>query len=201
MPEACSKGGEGRQSPGFRLALGSQTEGLFGNWSIGAAGQDGISLDSEDFRGEKAAMNLDEGWLDDAQIAALSARSPASAWGQELMQAAWPRLYTSLLSSETYRGCVMALSLLCTQVRPGFALGEVEQLITTLHEAVATAETLPAGSDRAGGFGLVITNAWERAHAGLATGQLIEAFESEMIYTARLFVTAREKEKSGSRLP
>src|SRR5262249_10822698 len=67
--------------------------------------------------------------LHDDQLVYLSHQSPSTAWGRELMQDAWPKLFQGLLSSETYRGYASVLSMLYQQVRTGISVSEIQKLI------------------------------------------------------------------------
>lgn len=81
-------------------------------------------------------MNIDAYGYDDHELSRIAARVPSTTWGNELMRDGWPKLYTQLMSSETYRGCISVLAMLAAQMRAGMRLGEIEQLIERADRSV-----------------------------------------------------------------
>jgi hypothetical protein len=146
-------------------------------------------------------MNVDQYWLDDEELGRISRQVPSTSWGMELMSAAWPKMYQGLLSSDTYRGCAAVLATLRAYVRSGSSIREIQGIIDQVDQSVKTSRSFPAGSDGCGGAILTTTNAWQRTEAGLSADQIAAAFESELIYVAKLFVRARQYELAGQRLP
>lgn len=146
------------------------------------------------------STNIDDYVIGEQRIAAISDRIPATAWGRELMTAAWPKLYDSGLSSETYLGSVSALSALTPHLRQGMSLTDIQQKVTAIDESLKSSKLFPAGAHRTSGAALTLTNAWERTEAGLSADQLLIAFDSELIYASKMFIAAREREKAGETL-
>lgn len=146
-------------------------------------------------------MGIDQYWLSEVRLQQLSRQMPSTSWGISLMRDAWPRVYTHLLSSDTYRGCTAALSLLCAEVRSETPLFRVVQVIEAADQSLKQSSMFPPGSDASGGAGLVLTNAWQRSQSGLNSAQLAAAFESELIYASQLFMQAQQYEAQGAVLP
>lgn len=144
--------------------------------------------------------NIDDYPVDEDRVTALSRRVPLTAWGRELMTDAWPKLYESGLTSETYLGCVAALLTLAPHLRQGMSLNDIQQKVTAIDESLKSSKLFLSGSHRASGAALTLTNAWERTRAGLSVEQLLIAFDSELIYATKMFVAAREREKAGETL-
>jgi hypothetical protein len=147
-------------------------------------------------------MNVDEHWLDDNSLTELSRRVPSTDWGRQWLRDLWPKMHPVLMPSELYRGYAMALSILCAHVRPGIRLSEIGRIIDSVDEAAQTATSLPVGAEQTEGFALAIASAASRTQSGaVPADQLVAAFESELIYVARLFEEARRHENAGVKLP
>lgn len=145
-------------------------------------------------------MTLDDFWLDDTQLTALSGRLPSTELGRRLD---WSQSYGEpLVSSDTYRGGVIVLSML-THLLSGrdASIGVIEQAIEAVNDALEASTRFAPGAPIQGGAAIVLANAWERAHCGAAAQQVIDAYESEMIHLARVFVAARAREIAGEILP
>jgi hypothetical protein len=135
-------------------------------------------------------------WLEDRELLELSQRTPRTQWGKELMRDAWPKRFTGMVSSDTYRGYASVLAEVYRKIYVGAELQHVENIITRVDEdskLLADQEQ----SDLAGGARLAIVNSWSNTHCGLTIQKAIDAFESELIYTAKMFVTASQLEASG----
>jgi hypothetical protein len=146
-------------------------------------------------------MHIDNYWLSDTELSQLSRQIPSTEFGNELMSK-WPARYPGLLSSDTYRGCAIALFALSTSLNGGMVtIAAIEQAIETLHDSLVKSNTFAVGMDRQGGATVTLSNAWEGADSGVSARQAVEAYESEAIFAARMFVRAREQELAGIRLP
>jgi hypothetical protein len=146
------------------------------------------------------STNIDDYPVVEERVMQISHRVPQTAWGRELMTDAWPKLYESGLTSETYLGCVAVLLTLTPHLRQGMTLKDIEQKVTAIDQSLKNSKLFVPGSDRAGGALLAVTNAWQRTHAGLSAEQLLIAFDSELIYAAKMFIAARAREKEGEKL-
>ena len=147
-------------------------------------------------------MNVDEYWLNDESLAEISRRVPSTDWGRQWLRDLWPKMHPVLMPSELYRGYAMALSILCAHMRPGIRLSEIGRIIDSVDQAAQTATSLPVGAEQTEGFALAIANAASRTQSGaVPADQLVAAFESELIYVARLFAEARRHESAGVKLP
>jgi hypothetical protein len=143
----------------------------------------------------------DQFWLDDDRLAHLARQTPSTQFGVELM-AKWPARYPGLLSSDTYRGCAIVLSKLVDLLaNRSVTTYDIEQAIEAVDRMVKSPTALALGDDLRGGAGLTTANAWESAHSGVSPQQVVAAYESELIYAAKMFLTARGRELSGHRLP
>jgi hypothetical protein len=146
-------------------------------------------------------LNIDNYWLDDRKLANIRHQVPSTEWGKELMRDAWPKMFQQLCSSETYRGYAIVISVLCSHMRRGISIGEIEKIIESVDRSVKTSRTFTLSEHLLGAAGLAITNAWERCHCGITTDQIAASYESELIYTAKMFNIAREHEIAGRKLP
>ena len=147
-------------------------------------------------------MEVDDYWLDDSQLALLGRQSPSTAWGAQLMRDAWPKRYPGLLSSATYRGCAIVLSMLRANMRVGISVPEIRRLVEQVDQSLKNSRALQANSDLSGGANLTIVNAWTTAaELGLTAEQVAAAYESELLYAAKMFVLARQQESRGEKLP
>lgn len=138
-------------------------------------------------------MNIDTFWLDDDAMAQISRQSPSTPAGLKFMREMWPNRFAGLLSSDTYRGYAIVFSMLCRSMRNGISLHEIEQLVELVDESAKKSQTLPKETDRLGGAILATTNAWEDSHCGVSTHDFVAACESQLIYAAQKFVTARQQ--------
>ena len=146
-------------------------------------------------------MDVDDYWLDDSQLAHLGRQAPSTAWGAQLMRDVWPKRYPGLLSSATYRGCAIVLSMLRAQMRAGVSVPEIQQLVEQVDQSLKTSRVLQADGDLSGGANLTIVNAWTTAaELGLTAEQIAAAYESELLYAAKTFVLARQHESKGEKL-
>ncbi len=102
-------------------------------------------------------------WLEDKTLAEISRKVPSTAWGKELMTEAWSKRYPQLMSSNTYRGCAIVLSTLCTYMYTGITNPEILQIIQGVDQSVKTSTTIQSQSDLCSGAVLTITNAWTTA--------------------------------------
>jgi hypothetical protein len=148
-----------------------------------------------------SAVNVDYFALDDDALLRISRLTPSTPWGNELIKEAWPKIYPSLLSSDTYRGCATVLSALRAQAPKGTSLAVIERAIDAVDQSLKKSEIFVPDSDGCGGAVLTVTNAWQRTQSGLTADQLVDALESELIYSARMFMLAREREIAGQKLP
>jgi hypothetical protein len=132
-------------------------------------------------------------WLSDVELSQISSRYPSTAWGRELIRAAWPQRFPTVLSSDTYRGYSSVLSRLLGSMWNGMTITDIERLIDRENQI---SQRLQPGTAFAGGAGLAVVNAWQDAHA-IDVNLFAEKLESELIYTARVFVKARQLEQAG----
>jgi hypothetical protein len=145
-------------------------------------------------------MNIDDHWLDDAQMTEFSRRTPSTAFGRELMPK-WAARYPELLSSDTYRGCAVVLATLFKLLRGREpTIGTIEQTINILDQALWASKNFKPGTALTGGASLTVANAFQSAHSGVRPDQIVEAYESEAIYVAKKFIEARRRELAGERL-
>ena len=135
-------------------------------------------------------------WLIEPEIARISAQDPSTPWGQQLFRDVWPHRFPTVLSSDTYRGYASVLSRMLMSMRKGMSLTEIEALIDREDRIY---KTLQPGTAFTGGAGLAVTNAWQDAH-GIDVNLFGALLESQLIYTARMYVTARRMEMAGRRL-
>ncbi len=135
-------------------------------------------------------------WLDDNSLIQIASREPSTAWGQDLFSTAWPQRFPTILSSDTFRGCASVLARIFASMRYGVTLSEIERSIDAVDSLV---RMLPSGTDFTGGAALAIVNQWNDARA-INVNLFPAKLESELIYVARLFVTARRLELAGQRL-
>jgi hypothetical protein len=139
-------------------------------------------------------MNIDDHWLDDNELARISAQHPSTRWGAELMRGAWPKRYPTLLSSETYRGCAIVLSTLLASMWQGISVREIQRLVEGVDQSLKVSRILQAPNDQYGGASLTVVNAWTTAaDLGFTAEQIAAAYESELIFAARMFVIARQR--------
>jgi hypothetical protein len=138
----------------------------------------------------------DTPWLDDADLIQIAGRQPSTPWGRELFTTAWPPRFPTILSSETYRGYVSVLARIFASMRFGITLSEIERSIDAVDSLV---RMLTSATDFTGGAALAIVNQWNDAHA-INVNLFPAKLESELIYVARMFVTARRLELAGQRL-
>jgi hypothetical protein len=154
------------------------------------------------FTTRNKAMTSDFRLLADHELAGLGVRQPSTPWGAELMRTAWPQRYPGLLSSETYRGCASVLSALLAAMHPGIGVGAIQQLVERVDQAVKGSPIAQTQNDACGGAVLTVTNAWTTAaDLGFTAPQIAAAYESELIYAAKMFVRARQQEAAGKKLP
>ena len=146
------------------------------------------------------STNIDDYPVEETRVAALSHRIPATPWGRELMTNAWPKLYEAGLTSETYLGCTAVLLTLAANLRSGMSSDDIVQKVIAVDKSLKNSTLFLPGSHRAAGAALTVTNAWERTRQGFSSEQLLIAFDSELIYAAKMFVAARESEKAGGTL-
>ncbi len=135
-------------------------------------------------------------WLDDSELIQIAGRQPSTSWGRELFSIAWPQRFLTILSSDTYRGYASVLVRIFASMRYGITLSEIERSIDAVDSLV---RMLPSGTDFTGGAALAIVNQWNDAHA-INVNLFPAKLESEFIYAARMFVTARRLESGGQRL-
>jgi hypothetical protein len=138
-------------------------------------------------------MEIGTYWLNDDELSRLSLRSPSTPWGKELMLYAWPRRFPILLSSDTYRGYATVLNALYNRVKPPVTLVKIERLIEEIDSSIQSSKLFPYPSDILGGALIAVTNAWDTSHTGIAPERMPESFESELIYTASIFMQAKNK--------
>ena len=139
-------------------------------------------------------------WLDDSELLRLSRMAPSTPWGRELMTNAWPQRFPSLVASDTYRGYATILSRVYGSMRSGIGVKDVEIIIGRVDQEYQGQPKAAAGSALAGGAGLALANTWSDAHTGISVEQIAAALESQLIYAARMFVTALQQEARGQRL-
>jgi hypothetical protein len=135
-------------------------------------------------------------WMDDGDLLPIANRKPSTPWGNELFRAAWPQRFPTILSSDTYRGYASVLARIFQSMRNGITVSEIERTIDLVDSVV---KTLEPGTAFAGGAGLAVVNQWQDAHA-INVNLFPAKLESELIYTARTFVTARQLELGGRKL-
>ena|SRR5579871_1468832 len=135
-------------------------------------------------------------WLDDGELARIANRQPSTPWGRELFSTAWPQRFPSLAPSDTFRGYASVQWRIFVSMRYGITVSEIEHLINAADGMV---KILQPGTEFAAGAVLGITNQWEDAHA-INVNLFPAKLESELIYVARVFVTARRLELGGQRL-
>jgi len=146
------------------------------------------------------STNIDDYPVDEGRVGAISLRVPETVFGRELMTNAWPKLYESGYSSETYLGCVAALLALNAHIRKGMSRNEIEQKIIAIDESLKNSKVFMPGAHRTGGAAITMTNAWERTRLGYSAEQIANSFDSELIYASKMFLAAREREKAGETL-
>jgi hypothetical protein len=147
-------------------------------------------------------MSIGDCWLDDEQLNKLSRQIPSTDVGRRLMQTTWPTRYQGLVSSDTYRGCAIALTMLHTRLRyRELSIGLLESAIEAVDQALQTSPAIRAREHVVGGASLAIANAWQTVHCGLPAAGVVGAYESEAIYAAQKFATARQYEAAGHQLP
>ena len=139
---------------------------------------------------------MDTLWLDDGELIQIASRQPSTPWGRELFSTAWPQRFPTILSSDTYRGYASVLARIFASMRHGIMLSEIERSIDAVDSLV---RMLPSGTGFTGGAALAIVNQWQDAHA-INVNLFPAKLESELIYVARMFVTARRLESGGQRL-
>lgn len=145
--------------------------------------------------------NIGAFWLGDGELAELSRQHPSTPWGTELMREVWPKKNPQLLSSETYRGYATVLSKLHSRMRRGLSISRIEQIIEDVDQSLKSLANFSAPTHASGGAVLAVANAWESAHCGITPDQIAVAYESELIFTAKLFCNARQREMAGETLP
>lgn len=139
-------------------------------------------------------MNIDNCWLADDQLAYISTQQPSTSWGAELIGTTWPKRYPTLLSSETYRGCATVLSLLLSLMHQGISVRQIQMLVENLDQSLKASQLAQTANDMFGGAGLTIVNAWTTAaELGFTSQQIAAAYESELIYVAKMFIHARQQ--------
>ena len=135
-------------------------------------------------------------WLTEPELARISAQDPSTPWGRQLFRDVWPQRFPTVLSSDTYRAYASVLSRMLMSMRHGMSLAEIETLIDGEDRIY---KTLQPGTAFTGGAGLAVGNAWQDAHS--IEGTLFAAsLESQLIYAARMYVSARRMEMAGRRL-
>lgn len=130
------------------------------------------------------------------ELVRISAQDPSTAWGRQLFRDVWPRRFPTVLSSDTYRGYASVLWRTLMSMRNGISLAEIEVLIDREDRIY---KTLQPGTAFTGGAGLAVTNAWQDAHS-IEVNIFGAVLESQLIYAARMYVTARRVEMGGRRL-
>lgn len=139
-------------------------------------------------------MNIDTFWLDDAAMARISCQTPSTPSATKFMEdVGW--IFRGLDVSDTYRGYVIVLSALSSNIRSEMSLHDIEQLIESVRQSLLVSQTLPSGTARVGGASLAATNAWEYSHAGISTQDFIAACEAQLIYAAQKFIAARKQNR------
>jgi hypothetical protein len=80
----------------------------------------------------------------------------------------------------------------------GITNPEILQIIQGVDQSVKTSRTIQSQSDLCGGAVLTITNAWTTAaNLSFTTDQIAVAYESELIYVAKMFCITRQDEVGG----
>jgi hypothetical protein len=146
--------------------------------------------------GDKRAspMTFEQHWLDNETMARISRQVPSTAFGRDCMRDVWPKKFQGLCPSETYRGYAIGLAMVRGQIRPGSSLRDLNSIIDRVDQAIKTSGTIQTNADLRGGAVLQITNAWSAVNeTGLSADMVIAAFESELIYAARMFVAASQQ--------
>ncbi len=134
--------------------------------------------------------------LDDGELIRIASREPSTPWGRQLFSTAWLQRFPSIVSSDTFRGYATVLARIFSSMRHGITVSEIEHSIDGVDSLV---RLLQSGTDFTGGAALAIVNQWNDAHA-INVNLFPAKLESELIYAARLFVTARRLELAGQRL-
>jgi hypothetical protein len=135
-------------------------------------------------------------WLSETDLARISAQNPSTDWGRQLFRDVWPQRFPTVLASDTYRAYASVLSRIHTSMRKGMTLAEIEVLIDREDRIY---RNLQPGTVFTGGAGLAVTNALQNAHSVHAS-LFADTLESELIYAARMYMTARGMEGGGRKL-
>ena len=139
-------------------------------------------------------MNIDLHWLCDDEIAAVGRREPSTALGRELFRR-WGDRCRGPVSSDTYRGCAIALTAVYTECsRNGATMQAIRQIVEDFRRSVPVSRHFPIGTLRQRGVLLALTNARHTAQCSASAADAIAVYESKMIYAARGFAVAREEE-------
>jgi hypothetical protein len=139
-------------------------------------------------------MNIDIHWLGDDEIARIGRREPTTPFGRELLHR-WGNRERGKLSSDTCRGCAVALAALfqaCTT--NGQTLEAVRQIVEDLGRSVPASRHFPPGSLRRRGVVLALACARQTATCSMSAAHAAATYEAEMIYAARRFAAARQGE-------
>jgi hypothetical protein len=139
-------------------------------------------------------MTFEQHWLDNEAMARISRQVPSTAFGRDCTRDVWPKRFQELCPSETFRGYAIGLAMVCGQMRAGSSLHDLNNIIDCVDQAVKTSVTLDVNADLRGGAVLQIMNAWSAVNeSGLSADMIVAAFESELIYVARMFVAASQQ--------
>ena len=139
-------------------------------------------------------MTIQEYWLNDEELIRLSRRMPSMAFGIELMRDAWPQMFRGVCRSSEYRGVAIVLSMLLAQVPTPIGLPDLGEVVNRVDRCLKASKTLDADPQLRGGAVLEGVNAWKLVHqSDLATDLIVASWESKLIYTAKMFVAARQQ--------
>jgi hypothetical protein len=146
------------------------------------------------------STDIDDYAEQEGRLLEIGRRVPATPWGRELMTSTWPKLYPPGYTSETYLGSAVVLMALQANLRQGMSIADIQQKITVIDDSLKRSQLFLPNTHRAGTAAMALANAWERTATGYPADKLLIAFESELIYAARMFAAAREQEAAGATL-
>jgi hypothetical protein len=131
-------------------------------------------------------MNIEQAWLPDSRLAAISRRPLALQ-----ARSRWQSRYVPSCPSECYRGAATVMTLIIDGLRRGQRMDDLVDEIDRSLQAANPANG--SWNDRNVGAGIANTNAYTYGHSGYGMDMVLMAMEAELICTAGFYFINKER--------